>query len=239
MGTAPDLAVRDKGRPSDGPIRVLVVDDSPTVRAVFARLIDAEPDLDVVACEGTAEEALATLLQTAPDVILLDLEMPGMGGLDAIPRMLELASPARVLVVSSLTVRGAEHTLEALSLGAADTLELDLQSLVIEGLHDVVVGARADRLADVRDVVLGGAEHHLGPVTAFALAKLGDELDPGHHRHVPIEQHHIGHRFGAFVEAFLAILGFLDPEAERFEYVSGNLADDPRIIDDKAGFHGV
>jgi two-component system chemotaxis response regulator CheB len=45
-----------------------------------------------------------------------------MGGLDAIPRMLELASPARVLVVSSLTVRGAEHTLEALSLGAADTL---------------------------------------------------------------------------------------------------------------------
>ena len=48
--------------------------------------------------------------------------MPGMGGLDAIPRMLELAAPARILVVSSLTVRGAEHTLAALSLGAADTL---------------------------------------------------------------------------------------------------------------------
>jgi len=99
-----------------------VVDDSPTVRAVFARLVGDEADLELAAAEGSAEHALATLLQTAPDVILLDLDMPGMGGLDAIPRMLELAHPARILVVSSLTVRGAEHTLAALSMGAADTL---------------------------------------------------------------------------------------------------------------------
>jgi two-component system, chemotaxis family, protein-glutamate methylesterase/glutaminase len=89
---------------------------------LLARLIDAEADLALAASLGSAEEALASLVQTAPDVILLDLDMPGMGGLDAIPRMLELAAPARILVVSSLTVRGAEHTLSALSLGAADTL---------------------------------------------------------------------------------------------------------------------
>jgi two-component system chemotaxis response regulator CheB len=99
-----------------------VVDDSPTVRAVFVRLIEAEADLEVAASEESAERALATLLQTSPDVILLDLDMPGLGGLDAMPRMIELSSPARVLVVSSLTVRGAEQTLAALSLGAADTL---------------------------------------------------------------------------------------------------------------------
>src|SRR5918993_2021003 len=122
MGTAPDIAVRHRVGAKTDPIRVLVVDDSPTVRAVFARLIGDEEDLELAASEGSAEQALATLLQTAPDVILLDLDMPGMGGLDAIPRMIELSAPARVLVVSSLTVRGAEHTLEALSLGAADTL---------------------------------------------------------------------------------------------------------------------
>jgi len=122
MGTAPAIAVRDRVGPKTDPVRVLVVDDSPTVCAVFARLIGDEADLEVAATEVSAERALATLLQTAPDVILLDLDMPGMGGLDAIPRMLELAAPARILVVSSLTVRGAEHTLAALSLGAADTL---------------------------------------------------------------------------------------------------------------------
>src|SRR5688572_14864800 len=123
MGTAPRIAVRDPARPSAAdPVRVLVVDDSPTVRAVFARLIEAEADLEVAASEESAERALATLLQTSPDVILLDLDMPGIGGLDAMPQMIELASPARVLVVSSLTVRGAEQTLSALSLGAADTL---------------------------------------------------------------------------------------------------------------------
>jgi len=123
MGTAPRIAVRAPARSSAAdPVRVLVVDDSPTVRAVFARLIEAEADLEVTASEESAERALATLLQTSPDVILLDLDMPGIGGLDAMPKMIELSAPARVLVVSSLTVRGAEQTLAALSLGAADTL---------------------------------------------------------------------------------------------------------------------
>src|SRR5690606_12001985 len=123
MGAAPGIAVRDTARaPWTDPVRVLVVDDSPTVRAVFARLIGAEADLRLVASEESAERALATLAQASPDVILLDLDMPGMGGLGAMPQMIELASPARILVVSSLTVRGAEQTLAALSLGAADTL---------------------------------------------------------------------------------------------------------------------
>lgn len=123
MGAAPEIAVRGwHRRPTVAPVRVLIVDDSPTVRAVLARLIDAETDLELVAAEDSAEGALARLVEWAPDVILLDLDMPGMGGLDAIPRMIELAAPARILVVSSLTVRGAEHTLRALSLGAADTL---------------------------------------------------------------------------------------------------------------------
>lgn len=106
----------------DAPVRVMVVDDSAIARAVFARIIRAEADLELAAMASTAEEALDQLATLRIDVILLDLEMPGMGGLDALPRLIAAAPGVRVMVVSSLTVAGAEHTLAALSLGAADTL---------------------------------------------------------------------------------------------------------------------
>ncbi|MFC3100084.1 chemotaxis-specific protein-glutamate methyltransferase CheB [Altererythrobacter lauratis] len=104
------------------PVRVLVVDDSLVARAVYARLIAAESDFALAGQASTAEEALEMLRVSGVDVILLDLQMPGMGGLDALPKMMALAPKARVLVVSSLTVEGGEHTLAALALGAADTL---------------------------------------------------------------------------------------------------------------------
>lgn len=102
--------------------RVLIVDDSLVVRTVLSRIVDAEGDLEVVAKATTAEMALQRLQETQVDVILLDLEMPGMGGIGALPKILATAKHAKVLVVSSLTRAGAEATLEALSIGAADTL---------------------------------------------------------------------------------------------------------------------
>ena len=107
---------------ADGPIRVMIIDDSITVRAVFSRMIDAEPDMVLAASLSNAERALAKLPDLPTDVILLDLEMPGMGGLEALPKILSTASNAQVLVVSSLTEDGAEHTMAALSMGAADTM---------------------------------------------------------------------------------------------------------------------
>jgi two-component system chemotaxis response regulator CheB len=104
------------------PIRVMIVDDSLVARTVLSRIIDPEPDLEITAKATTAEMALTRLAEGAPDVILLDLEMPGMGGLEALPKILAGSHGAQVLVVSSLTAEGAEHTLSALSMGAADTL---------------------------------------------------------------------------------------------------------------------
>jgi len=103
-------------------IRVMIVDDSLTVRTIFARMIEGEGGLELVGTFSNAERAIAKLSEAAPDVIMLDLEMPGMGGLEALPKMLGKASKAEVLVVSSLTQDGAEHTLAALSMGAADTM---------------------------------------------------------------------------------------------------------------------
>ncbi|MEP3029710.1 MAG: chemotaxis-specific protein-glutamate methyltransferase CheB [Erythrobacter sp.] len=103
-------------------IRVMIVDDSLTVRTIFKRMVESRPGMAVVGTAGSGERAIAQLQSTPADVVLLDLEMPGMGGLEALPEILRAAENAQVLVVSSLTDDGAEHTVAALSMGAADTM---------------------------------------------------------------------------------------------------------------------
>ncbi|MEO0871579.1 MAG: chemotaxis-specific protein-glutamate methyltransferase CheB, partial [Pseudomonadota bacterium] len=103
-------------------IRVLIVDDSLTVRTIFKRMVESDGAMSVVETASSAERAIAQLEKTRVDVVLLDLEMPGMGGLEALPTILEHARGGQVLVVSSLTQDGAEATISALSMGAADTM---------------------------------------------------------------------------------------------------------------------
>ena len=102
--------------------RVLIVDDSLVARSVLARMIDADPRLQVIAAVASAEKARSLLQHQPVDLIVLDLEMPGEGGLDALPALLDAGAGARVLVVSSACDAGAAATVRALSLGAADTL---------------------------------------------------------------------------------------------------------------------
>lgn len=106
----------------DGAIRLLIVDDSAVVRAVLSRMLAPYPVFDIVATLADAASALDFLASHRVDVILLDIEMPGMDGLTALPRLIEAGRGARVLVVSSAAEAGAEGTLKALALGAADTL---------------------------------------------------------------------------------------------------------------------
>lgn len=113
---------RSPPRGALSPVRVLVVDDSAVVRSAFSGIVKREPDLELVAVASSAEQALTILGKSPADVILLDLEMPGMGGLEALPLLSAAAPRARIMVVSSLTEIGAEATLAALSAGAADTL---------------------------------------------------------------------------------------------------------------------
>ena len=103
-------------------VRVMLVDDSLTVRTVFSRMIERENDMTIVATASTAERGLEELKTKFVDVILLDLEMPGMGGIEALPKLLKASPRTKVLVISSLTAAGAEHTVKALQMGAADTM---------------------------------------------------------------------------------------------------------------------
>lgn len=103
-------------------VRVMLVDDSLVVRSILERIVDQHPALMVCATVASAQDALAYLACEPVDVVVLDIEMPGMNGIDALPHILERAAKARVLILSSNCIEGGPAAIEALSLGASDTL---------------------------------------------------------------------------------------------------------------------
>jgi len=109
-------------QPKGGRIRLMIVDDSVVARAVFSRIIEADGSFEIAAVAGTAEDAVDALHHVRVDIVVLDLEMPGAGGLKSIPRIIAAGQGAKVMIVSSLAEEGAEQTVAALALGAADTL---------------------------------------------------------------------------------------------------------------------
>ncbi|MGE6942348.1 chemotaxis-specific protein-glutamate methyltransferase CheB [Brevundimonas sp. NPDC029107] len=99
---------------------MMIVDDSAVVRGVLRRLLEAETGVAVVAAASNGEMALKALAQQAADVVLLDIEMPIMDGLATLRRIAIDHPAVKVIMVSTLTRRNAEISLEALRLGAAD-----------------------------------------------------------------------------------------------------------------------
>ena len=98
----------------------MVVDDSAVVRGLVSRWVEQEPGLDVVARHANGRLAVDDVARSAPDVVLLDVEMPVMDGLEALPLLLKAKPGVRVLMVSTLTKRNAEISFQALALGAFD-----------------------------------------------------------------------------------------------------------------------
>lgn len=102
------------------PIRVLVVDDSMVIRTLVSSWIGAEPGFELAGVARDGAEAVSVLGGVEADVCILDLEMPGMGGIEAIPRLLRLRPELKILVASRLVQRGPEAGLKAIEAGAAD-----------------------------------------------------------------------------------------------------------------------
>ena len=101
-------------------IRVMIVDDAVVVRGLFSRWVEAEPDLEVVASLRTGREAVSQVERADPDVVVLDVDMPELDGIAALPLLLAKRRDLIVIMASTLTRRNAEISLRALSLGAAD-----------------------------------------------------------------------------------------------------------------------
>ena len=102
------------------PIRVMVVDDAIVVRSLLARWVDAEPDMQVIASLRNGREAVARIEQSDADVVVLDIDMPELDGISALPLLLQKKRDLVVIMVSTFTRRSAEISLRALALGAAD-----------------------------------------------------------------------------------------------------------------------
>jgi two-component system chemotaxis response regulator CheB len=117
------IAIRPPASMPGDPIRVLIVDDSVVSRAVITRLVESGDRMGVAGAVATVAAALAFLARETVDVILLDIALPEVDGLTGLPDLLNAARGARILVVSSSAGDGAATTVQALALGAADTLE--------------------------------------------------------------------------------------------------------------------
>ena len=152
-------------------IRVMVVDDAVVVRGLFARWISAEPDLEIVASLRNAREALDQVGSADPDVVLLDIEMPDLDGLTALPLFLAKKRDLVVIMASTLTRRNAEISLKAMALGATDYIpkpstngetagSLSFRRELIEKVRQL--GLRAKRLRFTRTLAARGTRADKG-----------------------------------------------------------------------------
>lgn len=104
------------------PIRVMLVDDSAVVRGLITRALEQDPMLSIVATAANGRMAVDMAGKHHPDIIVLDIEMPEMDGITALPLLLEKSPNTKIIMASTLTLRNAGISMQALQLGAADYL---------------------------------------------------------------------------------------------------------------------
>jgi two-component system, chemotaxis family, protein-glutamate methylesterase/glutaminase len=157
------------------PIKVLLVDDSALIRGLISQAIGKHPEIAVTGRAANGAIAIALAEELQPDIIILDIEMPVMDGLTALPGLLKAAPRTKVIIASVLTERNAAISLQALSLGASDYLSKpDTQSGSHEHFYRELI---------LKICALGGISS-LQPIPESARPALlplsaGEKLNPG------------------------------------------------------------
>ncbi|HEX7565753.1 MAG TPA: chemotaxis response regulator protein-glutamate methylesterase [Bradyrhizobium sp.] len=149
------------------PLRVMVVDDSVVIRGLISRWIESEPDMVVAASLRTGLDAVRQIERVDPDVAVLDIEMPDLDGISALPLLLAKKPNLIIIMASTLTRRNAEISFKALSLGASDYIpkpESTREPTAAETFrHDLIQKIR-HLGAKVRRAVPASASPPLAPV---------------------------------------------------------------------------
>lgn len=159
------------------PIRLMIVDDSATVRQVLSAILDAQPDMEVIATAQDPLFAMDKMQKDWPDVIILDVEMPRMDGITFLRKLMS-EHPTPVVICSTLTEKGAETTMQALAAGAIGFVtkpKLGLKQFLVDGSAELVAQVRAAAQARVRAPRVLQAPTLRAP-TLQAMAKTTDKV---------------------------------------------------------------
>lgn len=105
-----------------GQINVLLVDDSSVVRGLLTRILEEDPEISIVASRYNGEAAIVATKRYKPDIVVLDIEMPIMDGITALPHIMEAHPDTKVLICSTLSHKNADVSLKALELGASECI---------------------------------------------------------------------------------------------------------------------
>ena len=143
--------------PDAGPYRVVIVDDSAIIRGFLARMLESDPEIQVVETVANGQLAIGAVTRSAPDVVVLDIEMPVMDGLTALPKLIEADPAIKVIMASTLTLRNADISIKALALGAADYIPKPSSAGDISSGYDF----KRELVAKVK--ALGAARRAAGP----------------------------------------------------------------------------
>lgn len=138
---------------SVAPIRVMLVDDSTVVRRVVGDVLAGDPELEVAGTAANGRLALARLEQVAPDVVVLDVEMPELDGLQTLAELRRRQPRLPVIMFSTLTERGAIVTLDALARGASDYVTKPSNTA---GIADAAQRVRDELVPRIKALVLRG-----------------------------------------------------------------------------------
>lgn len=171
---------RTGGVSADNPIKVMLVDDSAVIRGLISRMITPEPDMEVTASVGDGQRAIDTLTRNPDiDVILLDIEMPVMDGLTALPKLMAQKPGLKIIMASTLTLENAEVSMRAMKLGAVDYIPKPTSTREISGGQDF----REELVAKVRAVTgrlapRAGAAQPAAPAAATPAAAAAPAKKP-------------------------------------------------------------
>ena len=158
-------------------ISVLLADDQALVRGALAALLDLEPDLEVIAEVGSGQEAVDACAQHAPDVALLDVEMPGMDGITATAELKKIAPSVRVLIVTTFGRPG--YLRRALRAGADGFVVKDTPAAQLaDAVRRVAAGLRViDPALAADSVVVGESPLTVRETDVLRVARHGGTVD--------------------------------------------------------------